>query len=101
MPANVSDSVRPMVTAGFANEVEDVNQYAAMIQPATANGTTASCLVRTSPAMRRTRPNVATTSPSQSPWAALVFVDNVTGSRSNITLAVIAPTQAPAICAVM
>ena len=26
MPANVSDSVRAMVTAGLANDVEDVNQ---------------------------------------------------------------------------
>ena len=29
MPANVSLSVRPAVTAGLANDVEDVNQYAA------------------------------------------------------------------------
>ena len=29
MPANVSENIRPMVTAGLANEVELVNQYAA------------------------------------------------------------------------
>ena len=29
MPANVSVKIRPTVTAGFANDVEDVNQYAA------------------------------------------------------------------------
>ena len=29
MPAKVSVKMRPMVTAGFANEVELVNQYAA------------------------------------------------------------------------
>ena len=29
MPAKVSLKMRPTVTAGFANEVEDVNQYAA------------------------------------------------------------------------
>lgn len=28
IPANVSDRERAMVTAGFANEVDDVNQYA-------------------------------------------------------------------------
>ena len=31
MPAKVSLKIRPMVTAGFANDVEDVNQYAAPI----------------------------------------------------------------------
>ena len=29
MPPNVSLKTRPTVTAGFANDVEDVNQYAA------------------------------------------------------------------------
>ena len=29
MPANVLENIRPIVTAGFANEVELVNQYAA------------------------------------------------------------------------
>ena len=29
MPANVFESVRPIVTAGFAKLVDDVNQYAA------------------------------------------------------------------------
>ena len=29
MPANVSVSVRPIVTAGLAKLVDDVNQYAA------------------------------------------------------------------------
>ena len=28
MPANVSESERAIVTAGFANDVEAVNQYA-------------------------------------------------------------------------
>jgi hypothetical protein len=31
MPAKVSEKIRPTVTAGFANEVELVNQYAAPI----------------------------------------------------------------------
>lgn len=29
MPANVSVNARPIVIAGLANEVDDVNQYAA------------------------------------------------------------------------
>ena len=36
MPAKVSLNIREMVTAGLANEVEEVNQYAAPIQAATA-----------------------------------------------------------------
>src|SRR3954466_11095574 len=39
MPANVSVSARAIVTAGFANDVDAVNQYAAAIYAATANGT--------------------------------------------------------------
>ena len=31
IPANVSDSDRAIVTAGLANEVEAVNQYAAVM----------------------------------------------------------------------
>jgi hypothetical protein len=31
MPAKVSESARASVTAGFANEVEAVNQYAAVM----------------------------------------------------------------------
>jgi hypothetical protein len=31
IPANVSENIRPIVTAGLANEVELVNQYAAPI----------------------------------------------------------------------
>ena len=31
IPANVSDNARAKVTAGFANEVEAVNQYAAVM----------------------------------------------------------------------
>jgi hypothetical protein len=31
MPANVSEKERAIVTAGFANDVEAVNQYAAVM----------------------------------------------------------------------
>src|SRR5207253_3811651 len=36
MPAKVSLSMRPIVTAGLAKLVDDVNQYAATMYPATA-----------------------------------------------------------------
>ena len=39
IPANVSLAARARVTAGFAKEVEDVNQYAAAMYAPTANGT--------------------------------------------------------------
>ena len=35
MPVNVSEKTLPMVTAGFAKDVEDVNQYAAPMYEAT------------------------------------------------------------------
>ena len=38
MPEKVFDKERAMVTAGLANEVEGVNQYAAAMYAATANG---------------------------------------------------------------
>jgi hypothetical protein len=31
IPANVLEAALPIVTAGFANDVEDVNQYAAVM----------------------------------------------------------------------
>jgi hypothetical protein len=39
IPANVSVRERANVTAGFAKLVEDVNQYAAVMQRATAAAT--------------------------------------------------------------
>lgn len=38
MPANVSLGDRAIVTAGLANDIDDVNQYAQTIYAATANG---------------------------------------------------------------
>src|SRR4051794_41069565 len=87
MPANVFVSIRPIVTAGLANDVDDVNQYAAAMYPATANGAAEARPERTTPRMTSTSPKVATISPSQIPLPERVCVDRVTGSRSNITLA--------------
>src|SRR6266404_5863897 len=43
MPAKVLVNVRARVTAGLANEVEAVNQYAAVIKAPTAKGVAAAC----------------------------------------------------------
>ena len=61
MPANVSDSARANVTAGLANDVDAVNQYAAVMYAATANGT-AEARRREQPQITATSPNVATNS---------------------------------------
>jgi hypothetical protein len=47
-----------MVTAGFANDVDAVNQYAAVMYAPTANGTPEG-RVRTHPQITASRPNVA------------------------------------------
>lgn len=39
IPAKVLLRLRATVTAGFANEVDDVKKYAPVIQAATVNGT--------------------------------------------------------------
>jgi hypothetical protein len=54
----VSLKARAMVTAGFANEVDAVNQYAATMYAATANGVSAA-RVRPTAITTPTRPNVA------------------------------------------
>src|SRR5262245_33222632 len=61
IPANESLTARASVTAGFANEVDAVNQYAALMYAATAIGT-APGRHRAHVPMMRTSPNVATTS---------------------------------------
>ena len=58
IPAKVSLAHRARVTAGLANEVDDVNHYAAVMYAATANGTIVD-LNRTQPQMTATRPKVA------------------------------------------
>src|SRR5215472_16070229 len=59
IPANVSDAARASVTAGLANEVEAVNQYAPLMYAPTAKGTTAEERRRAQPQMMERSPNVA------------------------------------------
>src|ERR1700722_2159029 len=61
MPENVSETARASVTAGLANEVDDVNQYAAVIYAPTANGT-ALARWREQPHITVIKPDVATNS---------------------------------------
>jgi hypothetical protein len=62
MPANVSENIRPIATAGFANEVELVNQYAAPMYAPTAAADRAARPVRARVKIRAISPAVATTS---------------------------------------
>jgi hypothetical protein len=61
MPENVFETVRASVTAGLANDVDDVNQYAAVMYAPTANGT-APARSREHPHITAIKPNVATNS---------------------------------------
>jgi hypothetical protein len=49
IPANVLLRLRATVTAGFANEVDEVKKYAPVIQAATVNGTKFARLARIVP----------------------------------------------------
>src|SRR5690349_18487786 len=64
IPANVSLSERPIAMAGFANEVEEVNQYAPAIHAGTRH---AAAFADGEENAIRIRPAVATTSPIHCP----------------------------------
>ena len=61
IPANVLLNDLAIVTAGFANDVEEVNQYAAVMYAATANGTAVD-RSREHPQITDNRPKLATNS---------------------------------------
>ena len=61
IPAKVSLIERAMVTAGFANDVDAVNQYADVMYAPTANGTIRERNLE-QPHMTHSKPNVATNS---------------------------------------
>ena len=61
MPVNVSVNARATVTAGFAKDVEGVNQYALAMYAATAKGV-AERRLREHAQITNKRPNVATNS---------------------------------------
>ena len=59
MPANVSENVRAIVTAGFAKLVEEVKKYAPAMYAATDTATQWSFRVLTTPIITIKRPKVA------------------------------------------
>ena len=74
-----------------------MNQYAATMYAATANGAT-DARVRPTQITTPTRPNVATPSLRSLGNPARTVVERVTGSSANIAFARTAPAIAPAIC---
>lgn len=98
MPAKVSVKIRPIVTAGLAKEVEDVNQYAAPTKAPTAGPTRAARPVRTRAKISRMRPAVATTSPSRCPAVARSVVESAVAAP-NMAFASTPPPIPPITCA--
>src|SRR5690349_16244752 len=74
MPANVSVSARARVTAGLANDVDEVNQYALVMNAATATGM-ASRRKRDRSMMINSNPKVAIASPKPSPSVGLTWAE--------------------------
>src|SRR6185312_14583485 len=99
IPAKVSLAARARVTAGLANEVDEVNQYAAVMYAPTANGTTAGRR-RTQPQMTERRPKVAMNSLTscEDPDRACCDAKKSAGCW-NMTWATATPAKAPAIWA--
>src|SRR5262249_1109492 len=94
MPANVSLKALARVTAGFANEVDDVNQYAAVMYAATTNGT-ALDRRRELPQIMARRPKVATSSLKSCDGPVRALVERKRSGFSNIALAAATPEKAP------
>src|SRR5690606_8437933 len=98
IPANVSVKIRPTVTAGFANAVDDVNQYAAPMYAPTAAPMKLVRPLRARTKITSTSPVVATTSERRLPGVTRPVAENEEG-RSNIAFAKSAPATPPASCA--
>src|SRR5262249_12563248 len=99
IPANVSLAERASVTAGLANEVDEVNQYADVMYAATANGVIAG-RERTVPQMVASRPKVAMTSLASCAKPARAWLDAKNSGSPNMTCAAATPANAPAPCAI-
>ncbi len=104
IPAKVFVKLRASVTAGLANEVEAVNQYAATMYKATIaamHGKLRLCPPRTlvAPWIVISKPKVATNSAIHKLLLALTVVDCCTKAWSNIACAKHTPSTAPVNCA--
>ena len=95
MPANVSENVRAIVTAGFAKLVEEVKKYAPAMYAATDTATQWSFRVQTTPIITIKRPKVAMISDNQSAGSERSRVDQLIASSSKITFAATTPRMPP------
>lgn len=100
MPENVFVNTRPKVTAGLANEVDDVKKYAEPIQAATETGIHLSRLRWLSTPITVSNPAVAKTSPIKVPTDALECSEICMAGKLNMAFATIAPAAAPSSCEV-
>ena len=75
IPEKVFVKLRAIVTAGFANDVEDVHQYAAIIKRDTAEGVVSTFFFPES-AITINNPNVATTSETRNLNSLRSWVDS-------------------------
>jgi hypothetical protein len=94
IPANVFVNALATVTAGFANEVDAVNQYAPVMYAPTANGT-AELRRRETPQMMLSSPNVATNSLKSCEPPARTCSDTCKTASPNIRCAAKTPEIAP------
>ena len=94
IPAKVVVKPRASVTAGLAKDVDDVNQYAAVMVRPTSQGTACGAY-RMPPRIARTRVNVATASASHCDGPLRVVVPIANGARSNIKCAITVPQMPP------
>src|ERR1700722_16268950 len=98
MPANVSLRQRAIGTAGFANEVDDVNQYAALMYAPTAKAAIAERR-REHPQITASKPNVATNSLKFCAAPLRAWREIETSGNRNIKWAKTVPPTPPTHCA--
>ena len=94
MPVNVSVKILAKVTAGFAKEVDDVNQYPAEIYNPT-EGATKSLFNLKVPRIIINKPKVAIDSDRKILMPDLLFCESWNTPKSNIRFANITPINPP------
>ena len=94
IPAKLSENILPIVPAGFANDVEEVNQYAAPIYEATTSATFSLLEIN----IKNTNPKVAIISEIKILDPTRALSENSIISCPNIMFAIKTPIIDPAIC---
>src|SRR5438552_2341178 len=98
IPEKVFVIERARVTAGLANDVDAVNQYA-LVMYAPTTMATVSCRKRLAPQITKIKPNVATNSLNICAPPARECCDTEKRGSPNIACAAATPVNAPIICA--